>query len=63
MGFRIFKLGLICILYFVVIGIVCPFLVSQPDTIFLWSGIVLLLLCAASIPFVSSYVGKLLGIK
>lgn len=63
MGFRIFKLGLIGILYFVAIGIVCPFLVSQPDTIFLWSGIVLLLICIATIPFVGSYIGKLLGIK
>ena len=58
MGLKIIKLGLISIAYFVAIGIVCPFLISQPNTEFLWTGITALLVTFATIPSAFFYITK-----
>ena len=56
MGRAIIKSGFILILYFLIIGIVCPYLVSARDNIEVISGFVLILLTAATVPSVVKYI-------
>ena len=56
----IFKLGLICILYVVTLGGAIPWLISQPNDITLFSGIVFLLMVISSIPFSLQYILNLI---
>lgn len=58
MGSTIIKSGIILGLYFIIIGIICPFLVSARDTVLVISGFVLILLTAASVPTVVSFLFK-----
>jgi hypothetical protein len=61
MGRAIIKSGFILILYFLIIGIVCPYLVSARDNILVISGFVLIVLTAATVPSVVQHLFK--GVK
>ena len=52
MGKRIFIIGFVASIYFIIIGVVCPFLVSSRDYVLLVSGFLLILVTAATVPFV-----------
>lgn len=52
MGKRIFTIGFVASIYFIIIGVVCPFLVSSRDYVLLVSGFLLILVTAATVPFV-----------
>lgn len=60
MGFKILKIGLVALCYFVSIFVVAPFLISQPDALYVYGGIVFVLLIIATIPSSGFYVGNLL---
>ena len=61
MGKTIVKAGFALIIYFIIIGIVCPYLVSARDNIFVISGFVLIVLNAAKFPSVLQHLFK--GVK
>lgn len=56
MGRAIIEAGFVLILYFLIIGIVCPYLVSARDDIEVISGFVLIVLTAATVPSVVKYI-------
>ena len=61
MGKTMIKAGFVLLIYFFVIGIVCPYLVSAKDTVLVISGFVLIVLTAATVPSVVQYLFK--GVK
>jgi hypothetical protein len=56
MGKTIIKAGFVLILYFLIIGIVCPYLVSARDDLEVISGFVLIILTAATVPSVVKFI-------
>jgi len=60
-GKTILKAGVALIIYFFIIGIVCPYLVSAKDPVFVISGIILVLLTSATVPSVGRHFFK--GVK
>lgn len=56
MGKTIIKAGFVLILYFLIIGVICPYLVSARDDLEVISGFILIILTAATVPSVVKFI-------